>query len=474
LKIENRKLPIAEPGARGCLADGAGPSGPNPFLSASSGPLWSKRSRRLVLHVDVDAFFASVEQLLVPALRGRPVIVGSGCIASCSYEARRAGLRAGMSLREAARRCPQAVVMPGDQQVYRCFAEQVWAVCRRYVTELETYLDEAYGDATGMEALHGGAMSLGRRLREDVLREVRLPVSVGLASNRMLAKIASGMAKPKLGTHPSFRGPSSNRQPLKDGENWGASLVSDSGVVWVPPGREEAFLADLPAEAVPGVGHRTAEALADMNVHTVRQLRRLSRASLGAMFGLRGEAIYERCRGRDSQPLRPGAAPRTISRETTFHAPTHDPAAIRGMVHYLLERAMRTVRRLNLLAGRVELSIRYDDWKDLTASRTLGEPTADDDAALDAALGLLDRLHRRRVALRHVGVVLGRLVSAGTKAALFEPPKAVRSRRLYRAIDSIRDRWGHASIVTGRSIELLGRLEQNDYGFVLRTPCLTK
>ncbi len=394
-----------------------------------------------------------MEQLLIPALRGRPVIVGAGCIASCSYEARQAGLRAGMSLREARRLCPRAVVMPGNQAIYRCFAEQVWSVCRRHVVQLETYLDEAYGNATGMGELYGGAMELGRRLRQDVLREVRLPVSIGLASNRMLAKIASGHAKP--------------------GRDFGGR-DDGSGVVWVPPGSEEEFVAGLNIEAVPGIGHKTAEMLHDMNVHTVRQLRGLSRESLSAMLGQRGESIHERCRGRDSQAVRPDGPPRTISRETTFHQPTHEPGAIRGMLHYLLERAMRTARRLGLLAGRVEVSIRYDDWKELAASRTLEAPTGEDDAALAAAMGLLERLHRRRVALRHVGVVLSHFAPAGSETTLFTAPREARSRALYGAIDSIRDRWGHAAIVTGKSIELLGKLEQNDYGFVLRTPCLTK
>jgi DNA polymerase-4 len=395
--------------------------------------------------VDVDAFFASVEQLLVPALRGRPVIVGSGCIASCSYEARRFGLRAGMPLNEAKRRCPSAVVLAGDYQIYRCFAEHVWRVCRRYTCGLETYLDEAYGDATGMEGLHGEPPRLGRRLQRDVREEVHLPVSVGLAENRMLAKLASAAAKP-------------------------------GGVVWISPREAPRRLAPLPVEKLPGVGSETARRLREVSIRTVGELRALGRELLRAMFGRRGEVLYERCRGRDvdSAPSLSPRLPKSISRETTFHAPTCDAGEIRGMLFYLLERAMRAARQRGLLARTVELSIRYDDWKASAAGRSLPEPTGDDEEAYAAVLGLLRRLHKRRVALRHVGVVLSRFSRAEAAAALFEPAARTRRRGLLESVDTIRSRYGHASVVTGESIELLGRLERNDYGFVLRTPSLTK
>jgi len=397
----------------------------------------------LILHLDVDAFFASVEQLLIPSLRHRPVIVGSGCIASCSYEARKFGLHAGMSLRRARKLCPQAVILEGSYQVYRCFAEQIWRVARRYTLSLETHLDEAYGDATGMEMIHGDALRLGRRLRDQVAKEVSLPVSVGLASNRMMAKMASAAAKPR-------------------------------GVVWIRPGSEEGFLAEMPVGRLLGVGRKTAEKLRDMNIRTVGQLRLLDRSALRTMFGRRGQQLYERCRGRDFQRLRPAAPPRTISRETTFHRPTTDLHEIRGMLFYLLERAMRTVRRLELTVGRVELAIRYDDRKDFTASRSLPGPTQSDEEAFAVILRLLYGLHKRRVSLRWVGVVLSNFSPAGDQRRLFETRRQVRDGRIHRAVDTVRDRYGHAAVVTGSSAELLGRLKQNDYGFVLRTPSLTK
>ena len=399
--------------------------------------------RRVILHLDVDAFFASVEQLLIPALRSRPVIVGSGCIASCSYEAREFGLHAGMSLRQAKRLCPAAEILAGDYQIYRCFAEHVWRIARRYTVCLETHLDEAYGDATGMEGIHGRPLELGRKLQRAILEEVGLPVSIGLAGNRMMAKIASASAKP-------------------------------GGVAWVPAGREREFLDELPVGKLLGVGPKTARRLEDLNIKTVGDLRALSRDVLRSMFGRRGEVLYERCRGRDYQPLRASAMPRSISRETTFHKPTTDSRELRGMLFYLLERAMRTARRSRLLAGCVGLAIRYDDWKQFEASKSLPAPTDCEDEAFAVVLKLLDRLHQRRVALRHVGVVLSDFARTGDRQRLFEARRQLRRRRLYEAVDGLRDRYGYGAVVTGRSIELLGRLEQSDYGFVLRTPSLTK
>ncbi|MCE5277671.1 MAG: DNA polymerase IV [Planctomycetaceae bacterium] len=397
----------------------------------------------LIVHVDMDAFFASVEQLLIPVLRGRPVIVGSGCIASCSYEARARGLHAGMGLSEAKRLCPQAVILKGDYQIYRCLADQVWDVCRRYTCGLETFLDEAYGDAGGLGRLYGRPDELGRRLQQEVHEQVHLPVSVGLGENRMLAKLASHAAKPR-------------------------------GVVWVAPGEVQEFLRNLPVRKLLGVGPTTGARLADMNIQTVGQLQGLSREFLRAMLGQRGEVLYERARGRDAQALQPQARPRSISRETTFHSPTCNRDQIAGMLFYLTERAIRTARGAGLAAGAVEVSIRYDDWRGDRRQQVLAEPSADDDVLFNTVKGLLATLYSRRVSLRHVRVVLSKFSRIDEAGKLFESSQEARRRQLHQTIDAIRDRYGHAAVVSGKSIELLGKLDQNDYGFVLRTPSLTK
>lgn len=415
----------------------------------------------LIFHVDIDAFFASVEQLLIPALRQKPVIVGSGVIASCSYEARRMGLKAGMPLHKAKQLCPQAVILKGDSQVYRCFAEHTWDICRQFAPAIETYLDEAYGDATGIYTWKTPA-DLGTELRKRIIEHTGLSVSVGLGENRMMAKIASSAAKP-------------------------------GGVMHIPPEAAWEYLSPLPVRKLPGVGPKTERILCDMNIFTIGDLRRLSRQTLRGMFQTRGLELYDRCRGHDDRDRRirdvnttgqpqaivrnnppPTRPPATISRETTFHQPTCDIAHIDGMLFYLLERAMRCARSYRLLAGSLETRIRYDDWRQINATHTFESPTQQDDEAFVAARAMLHRLYRRRVALRHVGVALSKFVPAETAGRLFESPHETRRRELCRAVDDVRDRFGHGALITGASIDLLGKLEQNDYGFILRTPSLTK
>ena len=398
---------------------------------------------RLIFHIDVDAFFASVEQLLAPALRRRAVIVGSGCIASCSYEARQFGLHAGMSLRKARRLCGNAVILPGSYQTYRCFAEHIWEICSNYAHSLETLLDEAYGDATSLAGRHGGAVAMGRRIQRRIDCEVGLPVSIGLASNAMLAKLASHAAKPH-------------------------------GVLWIPPGRESEFLDPLPVDRLPGIGPKAAARLADVNIHTIAEFRKLDREVLRCMFGRRGDLLYDRCRGRDPAEIRSQTPPKSISRETTFHKPQCDLRWIRGMLFYLAERAARTARGAGLLAGCVETSIHYVDFKGDSGARMLPKPTNCPWQIFDLAADLLSSLHRRRVALRHVGVTLSKFSRVADEARLFETPADAKRRSLNGTIEAIRNRYGHSSIVAGESISLLGQLKQNDYGFVLRTPSLTK
>jgi len=391
----------------------------------------------------MDAFFASVEQRLVPALRGRPVAVGSGCVASASYEARASGVRAGMPLGEARRLCPSLVVRPGSYGIYRCFAERVWELCREVAPAVETHLDDAYLDLAGTERLYGDPRGPVEALRVRVRGTTGLTVTAGIGPNRMIARLAGKTAKP-------------------------------DGLALVHPEQVEAFLIDRPAADVPGVGPKTAARLAGFGIRTVRDLRALSRAELARLFGRAGEALYDRARGQDTRPVSAREIPKTISRETTFHRETTDPAEIRGMLHYLVERAMKAVRALGLAARVVALRIRYADFKVDEGRTRPAMPTDLEGPVFDAALALLGRLHARRVALRLVGVTLSGFSGSGAEQTSLLEPTEDRRARLADALDELRGRFGFSAVTAGRSIDLLGRLRQDANGYVLRTPCLTK
>ncbi|MEO7868298.1 MAG: DNA polymerase IV, partial [Candidatus Eisenbacteria bacterium] len=229
-------------------------------------------TQRTVLHLDIDAFFASIEQLRDPRLKGRPVIVGAGVIASCSYEARRFGLKAGMSLSEARRLCPQAVILEGHAQIYRCFAERIFELCRALSPDVETYLDEAYLELTGTARVHGDLLAATERLRQVVFHDTGLTVTAGLGPNRMLAKLVGKTVKP-------------------------------DGLARVHEHEAETFLTARPIEQLAGVGHAHARTLRSMNLRTIGDLRALPTGTLEALFGAPGRLLYERCRGRDTAPV---------------------------------------------------------------------------------------------------------------------------------------------------------------------------
>jgi len=398
----------------------------------------------VVAHVDLDAFFASVEQLRYPALRGKPVLVGNGVIASCSYEARRRGCHAGQPLSEARRACPEAVVLDGCEAVYRSFAERTFALCADLSPDMETFLDEAVVDLTGCARLHGDLYRRAEALRRAVRREVGLTVTVGLGPNRMMARIAGKSAKP-------------------------------DGLRWIRARDVEAVLPALSVDRLPGVGRAVGRELARLNVRTVGELRAFPAALLERLFGAPGRALYDRCRGRDTRAVAAREIPRSISRETAFHEPATSRDEIESMLYYLQERALRRARELGLRCRGLRVWIDYTESGRAAASRSLGEPSDQDADVFRSARALLGTLLTRRESLRRVGVALSRFTAgAAPQADLFDEPRRRRDDRLTRSLDAVRARFGHAVVVAGPSVRLLGRLAQDRNGFVLRTPSLTR
>ena len=431
-----------EEGAGGATPPPAAPDNAPDTATTSTGG--GPRSAAAILHVDIDAFFAAIEQQRDPRLQGKPVIVGAGVIASCSYEARRFGLRAGMTLSEARQRCPQAIVIEGHAQVYRCFAETIFERCRAIAPAVETYLDEAYCDLTGTERLHGDLLQAARGLKRQIREATGLTVTCGLGPNRMIAKLAGKMVKP-------------------------------DGLARVTAAEADAFVRDRPVEQVAGVGHAHAETLRSMNVRTAGDMRALSAEALVRLFGAPGRLLYERCRGRDTAAVHEREIPVTVSRETSFHRDTAERAEIEGMLEYLAGRACRTVRDLGISPRTVAVRLRYSDGEWAERARSLAQPSHTDPVVLALALELFGALFTRRVALHGVGLVLSNFTAAtAEQGALFDEREAGRRAALYRAFDGVRENFGHGVLVSGRALHLRGRLEEDEHGFVLRTPSLTK
>ena len=404
----------------------------------------ARRPERLVLHVDIDAFFAAIEQQRDPRLAGRPVIVGAGVIASCSYEARRFGLKAGMPLSEARRLCPDAVIVEGHAQVYRCFAEQIFARCREISPAVETYLDEAYCDLSGTARLHGDPRAAVAALKRDIRAATGLGVTCGLGPNRMLAKLIGKTVKP-------------------------------DGLARIEAHEAHAFLTGRPIEQLAGVGHSHARTLRSMNLNTIGDLRALPADTLEALFGAPGRLLHQRCRGLDTAVVNEREVPLTISRETSFHRDTAERVEIEGMLEYLASRACRAARELGLRARTVALRLRYTDGESAERARSLAMPSDADPPVVELARTLLSQLFTRRVALHAVGVTLSSFTRTGVEqGSLFDEPEAGRQAALYHAFDVVREAYGHGVLVSGHALHLKGRLEEDRHGFVLRTPSLTR
>jgi len=397
-----------------------------------------------IVHVDVDAFFASVEQLLDPRLRGRPVLVGRGVVASASYEAKSRGVRTAMSIRDARRFCPDAVLVPGRYENYAEYAARVRRVLDDFTPAVETAaLDDFYLDFAGTERLYPNLTATLRRIPERILDATSLGVSLGAGTTKLVAAIASRLRRPR-------------------------------GFLVVPPGIEEEFLAPLEIEKLHGIGHAHAATLRDRGIQTIGQLRRLPAEALVAVFGgVVGHQLYDRARGLDPRPVSEPAAPKSISRETTIEGGTIDLVFLDALLEYLAERVGSTLRAGGRAARTLTLRLRYMDSYSAARSVPLVPPTNDDKGLLEAARELLRALYTRRVAVRFVGISVTNLADDRRQNNLFD---ARSNRRWYlnQGLDDVRQRYGWNAVFYGQGLQLREHYETKPTGLVLSTPCLSR
>jgi DNA polymerase-4 len=397
-----------------------------------------------IVHVDVDAFFASVEQVLEPRLRGKPVLVGRGVVASASYEAKARGVRTAMSFREARRLCPQAIVVAGQYEHYADYAQRVARILGDFTPAVESAaLDDFYLDFRGTERLYPDFPAMLRRVQQRVLAETGLSVSAGAATSKLVAAVASRLKRPR-------------------------------GFRIIPPGTEEEFLAPLPVEKLHGIGHTHAATLRERGIETIGELRGVPLAALTATFGEAiGGQLFERARGQDPREVLLPAEPKSISRETTIEGGTIDLEFLRGLIEYLAERIGTTLRAAGRQARTVSLRLRYTDFYSAARAARLAPPTNDEKSLLGAALELFQALFTRRVALRFVGVSVTNLEPDRRQNELFD---AEANRRWYlnRGVDAIRGRFGWNAVFYGQGLQLREHYAAKPNGLVLSTPCLSR
>lgn len=358
-----------------------------PLLLEPSGPPPSKRDagtpesevHRAILHLDLDAFYAAVEALENPDLAGEPILVGGrpeerGVVATASYAAREYGVHSAMPMARAVRLCPHAIVLPPRFDVYRQYSDRVMTILRESASVLEKIsIDEAFLDLTDEIDEWKISVVVARRLQERVLGEVGLSASIGVASNKLVAKVASDYDKP-------------------------------GGLTVVQPGDEAAFLAPLPVTVIWGVGPVTAEKLAQMGIQTVGDLARASERVLEARFGDHGAAMMRRARGIDRRPVSEDHERKSVSRETTFSRDVREMDDLKRRLWQLCQSLARRLERAEVVAGTITIKLRYGDFETLTRQMSLDVPTGDEARIYRAALVLLEQTWQRGRPVRLLGV----------------------------------------------------------------------
>lgn len=406
-------------------------------------------AQRTIMHIDLDAFFVSVEQVLNPELKGKPVVVGGkpdrrGVVAAASYEARALGLHSGMPLATAVRLCPQAIFIEGNYHRYSEASRKFMAILADFSPFLEPMgIDEAYLDASGFESLHGTIRQMALKIKKRVKDELGLVASIGIASCKIVAKVASDHSKP-------------------------------DGLIEVPAGQEADFFAPLPIGKLPGVGKKTEQVLKGLGITTLGKLAKMPIPALKNRFGVFGEELHRLARGIDDRKVLPPAEAKSISRETTFPKDTNDKDFLMATLRYLAERVGAELREHNKQARCVAIKVRYEDFTTIARRRTLNQPTDADQTIFQTGAGLLQAaLMADKRAVRLVGTGVSRLNEPARQLSLLEITDR-RLEKLNRTIDRIRDKYGFTAIQTGRTLRLKDIFPEHGGDYTLQTPSLAR
>jgi DNA polymerase-4 len=388
---------------------------------------------RTYFHVDMDAFFVSVEELFDPTLRGKPVVVGGrpgerGVVSAASYAARKFGVYSAMPLRTAYRLCPQAIFLEGHRDRYLDYSHRVHQVLCEFSPLVEmASIDEAYLDMTGTERLHGPPLRAAHRLHERMKEATGLNCSAGIATSRLVAKICSDQAKP-------------------------------NGVLWVMPGCEAAFLAPLDVRKVPGVGKVMEKNLHSYGIRKVGDLARLDEAFLAAKFGKFGLALAGKAQGLDAGgwydgEIGEGGGPKSISHEHTFDEDTADASKMEATLARLCEQVGRRLREHNLQARTIQLKLRYKDFTTITRAHTMARATALDTELFEEIRELFRRNWKARQAVRLLGVHASGWDQGGGQLGLLDQDRHDRWTRATAAADKMRDKFGDSAVSLAASLK---------------------
>ncbi len=370
-----------------------------------------------IFHLDLDSFFVSVERILNPSLKGKPVIVGAnpeygrGVVAACSYEAREYGLHSAMPIKQAYRLCPNGIYLHGHHEEYSRFSRAVKHLLEQYAPQIEqASIDEFYMDFTGTRRLYGSMFAFAKKIQNEIESKLSLPCSIGIGSNKTIAKICSDYAKPK-------------------------------GVTYVLPGMEKEFLAPLPVETIPGVGKVTKQKLNEKGFYLIGDITKVDEEYFALAFGKYGIDLWHKAHGKGKEYLNPPVNQKSISKERTFSKDVIDTDKMEATLFKLTGEVCQMLRDRNWQASTVSLKLRYSDFVTITRDKTI-KPSDDDKIIFDTVVGLFRKAYTRRVSIRLIGIKLTKFSEYAEQENLFEDKEAIR-KKMFRAITNIRNKFGY-------------------------------
>jgi DNA polymerase-4 len=378
---------------------------------------------RTILHLDLDAFFVSVERILDPKLNGKPVIVGGdpkygrGVVAACSYEARAFGLHSAMPIRTAYKLCPHGIYIHGHGDEYSRFSHAVENILQMYVPVIEqASIDEFYLDMTGTQKMYGSMFAFASRIQNEIWQKLNLPCSIGIGSNKTVAKIGSDCMKPK-------------------------------GITYILPGMEKEFLAPMPVETIPGVGKVMKQSLNNRGIYKIGDITKLPSDYFGTAFGKYGIDLWRKAHGEGTEYLTTKRTRKSISRENTFGNDVTSEKEIENTLFYLTGKVCQSLRNKGWEASTVDIKLRYSDFQTLTRAKTI-KPTDDDKIIFETAWNLMSKAKTRRVGVRLIGIGVTNFSPLNEQEYLFEDSE-VKRKKMLRAVTRIRDKYGYKSLMLG-------------------------
>ncbi len=378
---------------------------------------------KTIFHLDLDTFFVSVERIINPQLIGKPVIVGAdpkygrGVVAACSYEAREYGVHSAMPIKMAYKICPNGIYVKGSMREYSRFSGEVKSLLEKYTPIIQqASIDEFYLDFTGTKRIYGSIFDIAKKIQNEIQNELNLPCSIGIGTNKTIAKICSDYAKPK-------------------------------GVTFIFPGMEKAFLSPLPVQVIPGVGKVMLESLNSKGFITIEDITKISEEYFSLTYGKAGISLWNKANGKGSTNINLDKERLSISKERTYGKDEVNFDEIENTLFNLTGKVCQSLRDKNWETATISIKLRYSDFVTLTRSKTI-KATNDDKIIFETALKLLKNAHTRRIAVRLIGIHLTNFSEFCEQESLFD--EEIKNRNgMLEAVTSIRDKYGFNLIKFG-------------------------